>query len=147
MNYDPVFQFSEHFDNAYLQLLYKNNIELAIDVFEEYYRIISEYFEDVRNYMTSSDWGNAANAMHKLMKTVPYVGRTAQAEELLEIELQLHRIRQPVPASSTPAISIDINAIMVAFHRIQLEELAQLPHLLAEIDRMHVYLSHPQRHP
>ncbi|QJB31774.1 hypothetical protein HF329_10765 [Chitinophaga oryzae] len=145
MNHEPVFEFSEHFDGEFLRQLFDGNLEHVIALFEDLYQTIPELLRAIRDDMASADWINAATKVHQLKSTVKFILKSNHPEELRRMEHQLYHIIQPLPLSDTPTISREASNIIADFHRIHLEILAARQFVLAEINRMRIYLSHPQR--
>ncbi|MBC9909574.1 hypothetical protein [Chitinophaga varians] len=140
MNHDPVFRFSGHFDDEYLQELYENNIEYVIDLFETFCDIITGKLQNIEAHLESAEWEHASFSLNRFRENLYMVGLTSSGQEMRHIEQQVfaltHQPRKEI---------IDTASIVMAFRRIHIEVLAHLPYFREEIARMKVYLSHPQR--
>lgn len=144
MSHDPVFEFSEHFDGEYLRNLYSSIDEILI-VFETYCDSVPLCINAIRNSMEVSDWRNAAMDIHRLKSAILIVRRTHLSEELHKIGQRINKAIFLSLPDDEISFSAEANDIIASFHRIQLEILAHLPLVYAEIDRMRIYFSHPQR--
>nr|WP_295864260.1 Hpt domain-containing protein [uncultured Chitinophaga sp.] len=144
MNHEPVFEFSEHFDGEYLNALYPD-IDEILSIFEGYYNTIPACMEAIREHITTADWEEAGYLAHQLKANLSVIRVTALSEEVHKMVNQIYKIILPSPSADTTAVSFEVSNVRATFHRIQMEVLAHLPFVLAEIDRMRIYLSHPQR--
>lgn len=140
MNHDPVFRFSGHFDDEYLQQLYENNIEYAIDLFETFCGIITGKLQDIQALLEAAEWENASFSLHRFCESLYMVGLTTPGQEMRQIEQQVIDL-----SNQQRKVIIDSALVVMMFRRIHIEVLAKLPYMKEEIARMKVYLSHPQR--
>lgn len=145
MDQNSVFAFSEHFDGELLRKMSGDNIKNILAIFEKDYSVVSDLIKTTQTCMELADWMEAARNIHQLKSAFFNLRNKALSEELRKLE---HRIFRAVFLSlpdDESAFSPEASDIIASFHRMQLEILAHLPIIHAEIDRMHVYLSHPQR--
>lgn len=140
MNHDPVFRFSGHFDDEYLQELYENNIEYVVDLFEAFCDIITGKLQHIQAHLESAEWEHARFSLRRFCESLYMVGLTSPGREMQHIEQQVIAL-----SNQHRKIIIDTASVVMAFRRIHIEVLAKLPYIREEIARMKVYLSHPER--
>lgn len=145
MDQNSVFVFSKHFDGELLRRLFDGNLNHILILFEEWYQVIPDHLESIREDMASADWANAAAKVHQLKSSVRSLLKSNHPEELHQMEHRLYGILQPARSSDPVATAIEANKIKSDFHRIYFEILTARQHVHAEMDRIRIYLSHPQR--
>ncbi|WP_212004856.1 Hpt domain-containing protein [Chitinophaga sp. HK235] len=127
MDKDPVFQFSEYFDNDFLQALYANNISYAIDLFEIVCYATTPDLISISTYVEAADWDRVRFHLHRLKPDMSMVGLLPLSRRIKQLETQLL-------FKNTATAAAD-------FYDIQSAMLAAIPYVREEINRMKLYLS------
>ncbi|MBC9932911.1 Hpt domain-containing protein [Chitinophaga qingshengii] len=128
MDQDFVFEFSERFDNLFLQSVYENDILYAQQMFEEVYMMLTSFLARTQLSFEELNWEECAHRLHQLKGHLGYIGQTKLRECVEQLRKQL--LEDTVNAS----------AVIIIYLQIQLSLLSLMPSIHAEINRMELYL-------
>ncbi|NML39835.1 hypothetical protein HHL17_21730 [Chitinophaga sp. G-6-1-13] len=129
MNQDPVFEFSEYFDNTFLLELYQNDIDYALDIFEITLSHYPTVLAELQVSVLENNWEEAILFAHRLKSGIRGLGFTQQANKLGH----LHKLITIENAKDTPVIN-------KLCHEIQFSLLSAIPIVRNEMNRMRLYL-------
>ncbi|RBL90196.1 hypothetical protein [Chitinophaga flava] len=127
MDKDPVFQFSEYFDNDFLQELYENNISYAIGLFEIFCEITAPDLISISLHVEAANWDRVRFHLHKLDPNPSMVGLLPLSHQIQQLETKL--------------IFQDTDTAVTDFYNIQSALLAAIPYVREEINRMKLFVA------
>ncbi|MGN7824990.1 hypothetical protein ACTJJB_33005 [Chitinophaga sp. 22536] len=129
MNQDPVFEFSEHFDEAHFYGLFGNDIEDTLILFYEISEHLPGQLNEASFFLTDGNWEGAQYEIHRLRGSLRIMGQYQQDANILQLLMKLRET--------------DVNAteVITTFKQVQLFVFSLLPLINEEIKRIRLYIN------
>lgn len=128
MNQDPVFKFSEHFDEVYFYSLLGNNMHEILMLFYEVNEHLLHQLNQVSFFLTAENWGGAEHELHRLNGSLQIMRLLRHDADIRQLIMKLR------------GVEINASEVNAAFKQIQLYVFSVLPLIEEEAKRIELFV-------